>query len=540
MLFSQKQRTVALVLIALSVSSLTVSTAASRGVTSAKGGPRAKGPPAKQRYRAGTVLVGFRSGTPLSQQRRIERAAGASQTRVIGAGTHVLRVPKGQVRSKIALLKKYSRVRYAEPDYLVKAVMTPNDAMYNKLWGLPKIAANQAWDVSTGSKTVVVGVVDTGVDYTHPDLAANAWSNNGSVNGCAAGTHGFNALTNSCDPMDDHNHGSHVSGTIGAVGNNGVGVIGVDPNVSIMGLKFLNSGGGGTTSGAVVAIDWAVKAKMAGVNVRVLSNSWGGGGYSQALKDEIEKAGARDILFVAAAGNYGMNADTNPFYPCAYHTANEICVAASDNRDRLASFSNYGAATVDLAAPGTGVLSTVRGGAYGTMSGTSMATPHVSGTAALMLSKGYQTVSALKATILATVDPIAAAAGKTTTGGRLNADKAVLAATPSPVPTGDFSLSVSPSSQSVSSGGTATYIVTVTPTGGFTAGVYLIASGLPYGTSAAFGANPLNVPSSGPASTTLTVTTGASTTPHGKQTLTLSGIYGSLEHSATAGLQVKG
>jgi subtilisin family serine protease len=288
-----------------------------------------------------------------------------------------------------------------------------------------------------------------------------------------------------------------------------------------------------------MAIDLALKAKAAGVNLRVLSNSWGGGGYSQALKDEIDKAGARDVLFVAAAGNYGWNVDTTPFYPCAYHTANEICVAASDSRDRLASFSDYGASTVDLAAPGTDILSTVRGGSYATMSGTSMATPHVSGTAALMLSKGYETVSALKATILATVDPISAAVGKTTSGGRLDADKAVLAATPTPQPTGDFSMSVSPSSQSVGSGSTATYTVTVTPAGGFTGGVYLLASGLPYGATASFASNPLGVPSTGSVSTTLSVAT-SSSTPHGKQTLTISGDYGSLEHGATAGLQIKG
>ncbi len=539
MFFSRKRSLFVFALVVFILSFLTVPSAGSLGFAGAHG-PTAKKPHAKHRYRDGTILVGFRSATTLKRQRAIERASGARETRVIGAGTHVLRVPKGQVRTKISVLKKYPGVRYAEPDYLVKADMTPNDSMYNKLWGMPKIVANQAWDVSTGSKSVVVGVVDTGVDYTHPDLASNVWSNNGSINGCAAGTHGFNALTNTCDPMDDHNHGSHVSGTIGAVGNNGIGVIGVDPSVSIMGLKFLNSGGGGTTSGAVAAIDWAVRAKVAGVNIRVLSNSWGGGGYSQALKDEIDKAGARDILFVAAAGNYGRDNDTTPFYPCSYHTANEICVAASDNRDRLASFSNYGVGSVDLAAPGTNILSTIRGGAYSTMSGTSMATPHVSGTAALMLSKGYESVFALKNTILSTVDPIPAASGKTTTGGRLNADRAVLSATPTPPPVGDFSLTVSPSSQSVSGGGAATYTVTVTPNGGFTGPVYLTLSGLPYGASASLSSNPVTVPSSSsPASATLQVATTAST-PHGKNTLTITGVAGSLEHAANAALQVKG
>ena len=490
-------------------------------------------------FRDGIVLVGFRGGTTAAQRTAIERRVGATEQRVIGAGTHVLRVSTGRVLTTIARLKTNPYVRYAEPDYLVRADMTPNDPLYNKLWGMPKIVSNKAWDITTGSKGIVVGVVDTGIDYNHPDLADNVWSNAGSINACPAGTHGFNVLTNSCDPMDDHNHGTHVSGTIGAIGNNGMGVIGVDPTVSIMGLKFLNSGGSGSTSGAIAAIDWAVKAKVAGVNVRVLSNSWGGGGYSQALKDEIDKAGARDILFVAAAGNYGRDNDSTPFYPCSYHAANEICVAASDSHDRLASFSNYGVGSVDLAAPGTDILSTIRGGAYGTMSGTSMATPHVSGTAALVLSKDYESVWALKATILSSVDPIAAAAGKTTTGGRLNADQAILSATPTPAPIGDFSVAVSPSSQSVSDGSTASYTVTITSTGGFTGPVYLTVTGLPAGTSGSFSSNPLNVPSSATASATLRVATSPST-PHGKNTLTITGIAGSLEHAAKAALQVKG
>ena len=490
-------------------------------------------------YADGTVLVGFTKGTTAAEAHSVVEAVGAREAAVIGADTHVLDVPSGQVEEKILLLKAQTHVRYAEPDYVVHVDMTPNDSLYHKLWGMQKIQADLAWDSTTGTRDVVVGVVDTGIDYTHPDLAANVWSNGGSINGCAAGTHGYNAITNSCDPMDDHKQGTHVSGTIGAVGNNGIGVIGVDPNVSVMGLKFLNSGGSGTTAGAVAAIDWAVKAKVAGVNVRVLSNSWGGGGYSQALKDEIDKAGARDILFVAAAGNFGGNNDSTPFYPCSYDTANEICVAASDNRDRLASFSNYGAGSVDLAAPGTDILSTILGGAYGTLSGTSMATPHVSGTAALVLAKGYESVSDLKTTILSTVDPIADAAGKTTTGGRLNADAAILAARPTPPTVGDFSLAVSPSSQTVSGGSTATYTVTVTPSAGFTGSVYLAATGLPYGASPSFGSNPVAVQSSSPASTTLLVSTTTST-PHGKSTFTITAIAGSLEHSTTAALQIKG
>lgn len=197
-------------------------------------------------------------------------------------------------------------VEYAEPNYIVHAIATPNDPRYSELWGMRNtgqiiqgfagtagadIKAEGAWDVSTGSRTIVVGVVDTGIDYTHQDLSGNTWSNPGGIGGCAAGTHGYNAITKSCDPRDDQYHGTHVSGTIGAAGNNALGVVGVNWTTSIMGLKFLDSVGSGTTADAISAIDFSVNAKIAGVNVRVLSNSWGGGGFSQALLDEINKAG---------------------------------------------------------------------------------------------------------------------------------------------------------------------------------------------------------------------------------------------------------
>jgi subtilisin family serine protease len=185
----------------------------------------------------------------------------------------------------------------------------------------------EAWDISTGGTATTIGVVDTGVDYTHPDLAANIWSAprafdvtiGGTTITCPAGSHGFNAITNTCDPMDDHNHGTHVSGTIGAIGGNSVGVTGVNWSTRIMGLKFLSASGSGTTVGAINAIEFAIQANAAvGANVRVLSNSWGGGGFSQALLDEINKANASNMLFVAAAGNEGLNNDTTPQYPSGY------------------------------------------------------------------------------------------------------------------------------------------------------------------------------------------------------------------------------
>ncbi len=299
-------------------------------------------------------------------------------------------------------MEKFAAVRYAQPNYIHHADLTPNDPSFNQLWGLlntgqsvggvvgkagADISATKAWDISTGSKSIVVGVVDTGVDYNHPDLAANVWSNPGGIGGCAIGTHGYNAITKTCNPLDDNDHGSHVSGTIGGVGNNGVGVAGVNWNVSIMGLKFLDASGSGSTADAITAMDFAINAKIAGVNVRVLSNSWGGGPFEQALLDEINKAGANDILFVAAAGNSALNNDTSPHYPSSYKAANEIAVAATDENDGLAYFSNWGATSVNLGAPGTNILSTTRNNTYAYFNGTSMATPHVSGVAALLLSK---------------------------------------------------------------------------------------------------------------------------------------------------------
>jgi subtilisin family serine protease len=355
-------------------------------------------------------------------------------------------------------------VVYAEPDYIVKTVATPNDPLFPQLWGMSIIGAPAAWDVSTGSRANVVAVVDTGVDYTHPDLAANIWSAAaafsvtiaGNKINCPAGSHGFNAITSSCDPMDDNSHGTHVSGTIGAVGNNATGVVGVNWNAVIVGLKFLDATGAGFTSDAINAMEFAIQTKAlfastgTPVNIRVLSASWGGSDYSQALLDEINTAGANEMLFVAAAGNKSANTDITPFYPAAFPAANLIAVAATDSSDNLASFSNYGATTVDLGAPGVDIVSTVPGNKfpgneYASDSGTSMATPHVSGAALLALAAcpSLNTAS-LKSTLLNTVDPLPALSGKTLTGGRLNVNKAIQSCHP----TSTTAPTVSPSSGS--------------------------------------------------------------------------------------------
>ena len=394
---------------------------------------------------ANQVIVRFTIANP-SALVPIRQLADVDQLRPLNSqlNLYVLHSRTATVAALIALLQTQPIVVYVEPDYFVKTnSTTPNDPNFSQQWGFlntttpgADIGATLAWDVSTGSTANVVGVVDTGVDYTHPDLAGNIWSapapftvnlSWGSIT-CPAGSHGYNALTRSCDPKDDNMHGTHVSGTIGATGNNALGVAGVNWTTSIMGLKFLDSGGNGNTSDAIDCIEFAIQAKAllgGNANVRVLSNSWGGSGFSQGLLDEINRAGTNEMLFVVAAGNSAQNNDITPSYPAAFTAANQITVAATTNTDSLASFSNYGKTTVHLGAPGVNIISTLPGSAYGFLSGTSMATPHVSGAAALVLSKCSLNTASLKSTLLANIDLDASLAGITVSGGRLNVNKAI-------------------------------------------------------------------------------------------------------------------
>lgn len=284
----------------------------------------------------------------------------------------------------IRRLRANPNVQYAEPNYIYRIDSIPNDPLFDQLWGLHNtgqtggtvdadIDAPEAWGIQTGSPDVVIGVIDTGVDYTHEDLAANMWMNLSEVpgngidddgNGYIDDIYGINSITGNGDPMDDNGHGTHVSGTIGAVGNNGKGIAGVSHQVKIMALKFLNSKGSGYTSDAIECIQYAVNMKSKGINIKGTNNSWGGGGFSQSLYDAIKALKDNDVLFSAAAGNSASNNDAKPFYPASYDLENIIAVAATDHNDNLASFSNYGATSVDVAAPGVNILSTLPGGGY--------------------------------------------------------------------------------------------------------------------------------------------------------------------------------
>jgi subtilisin family serine protease len=349
-------------------------------------------------------------------------------------------------------------VEYAQPNYEVQAEHSkytadrspriadgePNDPRFGEQWALNNLGQNGgtsradidallAWNKTHGSEEVVVAVLDTGVDYTHTDLVSNMWTRPDSIPqyaddelGSFDDLHGFDADVNEADPMDENGHGTHCAGIIGAEGDNGEGVTGINWNVRIMPLKFLGRGGFGTTKNAIESINYAIDRKQKGVNIRVINASWGSTQYSRALEDAIRAAGEQGILFVAAAGNSSTDNDKRAHYPSNFDLPNVISVAAMDRTDSITSFSNYGAKTVHIAAPGRDILSTWLNDSYREASGTSMAAPQVSGVAALILAnEPGLSVEKLRDRILKSADTLDSLKGKVATGGRLCATSAL-------------------------------------------------------------------------------------------------------------------
>ncbi|AKV67086.1 Alkaline phosphatase [Microcystis panniformis FACHB-1757] len=427
------------------------------------------------------LILKFKQGITSAEVAQFRSLFGAVSTQTIKlTGSEIWNLSGSLSVEKI--LAQYGSnpiFEYIEPDYiLTKGTITPkatfpNDPSFNQLWGLHNtgqsggtpdadIDAPEAWDIQTGNPNLVIGVIDTGVDYNHPDLAGNIWTNPGEIandgidndgNGYVDDIRGWDFAYNDNNPSDVQGHGTHVAGTIAGKGNNGVGVTGVAWNAKIMPLKFLNDQGSGSTSNAILAINYATDK-----GVKLTNNSWGGGGYSQALYDAINAAGQAGALFIAAAGNSSANADINPMYPAAYNLDNIVSVASTTRTDDLSWFSNYGLNSVDLGAPGSDIYSLAPGGGYATLSGTSMASPHVAGAAALLWSQNPTwTAQQVKNALMNTGDPLASLAGKTVSGKRLNVFNALAGAN---LP----SVTVSVSPASVQEDGTTNLVYTFTRT----------------------------------------------------------------------------
>jgi subtilisin family serine protease len=401
-----------------------------------------------------SILIMWTDDSPPEMRAAVRQAVGGQtlQTWDLVPGLEHIYVA-GNAEEAVRIAEQFGVAQgileFAEPDYFYSIIATPNDTYYGLLWGLNNtgqtvnndpgtsgadIDADLAWDVTTGSSTVVVGMADSGIRRTHEDLGANIWTNPGETagnkrdddgNGLVDDTWGWDFWNNDNDPTDDNGHGTHTAGTVGAVGNNGKGVTGVCWNVRMVALKIGSRNGSVSSSAGISSINYCVNK-----GIKVSNHSWGGTAYSSAFDTAVTNARNAGHMLVCAAGNSAVNNDSTPFYPASYTQDNIISVASIDNDDRLSSFSNYGATRVDLGAPGTNIASTYisrnANNAYAYLSGTSMAAPHVTGVAALVWSINPDwTYSQVRSKIMSTVRPAAALSGKTVTGGVLNANNAV-------------------------------------------------------------------------------------------------------------------
>lgn len=397
----------------------------------------------------GEAIVAFADrATPQARSAALDALPGASAEPLPLGGVRLVDLPAGTaVGRAVAELEAQPGVRYAQPNYIRTIQATPNDPLFGQLWGLHNtgqtiggvagipdadIDAPEAWDLETGSAGTIVAIVDTGVDHTHPDLVSNMWSNPDEVangldddgNGRVDDVIGWDFHAGDSNPQDLNGHGTHVAGTVGAAGSNSTGVTGVAWDVSLMPIRALGADGSGTDAAIAAGFRYAARE-----GADIVNASLGGPGESAVIADAV--ADHPETLFVVAAGNDSLNNDVEPQAPCNIIEANLICVAATDNRDQLATFSNYGLASVDMAAPGVRIRSTMFDAAfdpvYASLSGTSMATPHVAGAAALLRSQSPEiSVATMRSSLLGSVDPKESLLGKVASGGRLNAARALL------------------------------------------------------------------------------------------------------------------
>jgi subtilisin family serine protease len=415
-------------------------------------------------YVPGELLVKYRAGQLDAKSRQLRSRWAIEKIRTfVNLGAEHVRIPEGlTLEQAMEIYMADPDVEYVEPNYYRYITATfPNDTSFGVQWSLENTGqtvngsagsfdadmdAAEAWDITTGTADVVIAVIDTGIDYTHPDLAGSIWVNSGEIpdngidddgNGYVDDSLGWNFADNTPVPSDLDGHGTHVAGILGARSNNGAGIAALCWTVKMMPLKIIDADGVGTVAREVEAIEYAVEN-----GARIINSSVGGSGTPSTIeRNAISSAGEAGILFIAAAGNDGTNNDLSPIYPASHALNNIIAVAATDQRDVLAPFSNFGQVSVDVAAPGVNIYSTKPGAAYQYMSGTSMAAPHVAGIAALLWSlEPRLSVTQVKDSILQSVDVIGLLDDKVTSGGRINALNALslensvqIAASPVPV-----------------------------------------------------------------------------------------------------------